>query len=84
MVIDMAHARWRKKLLESRKDGVLYQMIGLDESNSVNDILFMYRNGNWQFKVDMNKPSVDFTDVDEAARYIIGLGVERYDAEFGI
>jgi hypothetical protein len=82
MIVDMAHARWRKKLLESRKEG-LYQLLGLNDAGVV-DIMFKYRDGEWQFKTDLEAPSVNFSDVDEATSYIIGLGVETYDAEFGV
>jgi hypothetical protein len=83
MVLDMAHARWRKKLLESRKVGELYQMIGMNDEG-VKDIIFMYRDGQWQFRTDFNSPTVNFSDVDEATQYILSLGVEQYDSEFGI
>jgi hypothetical protein len=82
MVVDMSHVRWKKKLLDSRKPG-FYQMIGVNDHGVV-DIMLTYRDGEWQFKTDMSSPSVNFSDVDEATKYIIDLGVERYDAEFGI
>lgn len=82
MVVDLSHVRWKKKLLDSRKAG-FYQMIGINDHGVV-DIIFKFEDGEWQFKTDMSAPSVNFSDVDEATKYIIGLGVERYDAEFGI
>lgn len=83
MIVDLAHHRWLKKLLESRKEGELYQMLGMD-AQGVIDFYFVYRDGQWQFKVDLSKDPIKFDDVDKATEYIISLGVEEYDKEFGI
>ncbi|MBT2736596.1 hypothetical protein [Bacillus sp. ISL-7] len=83
MIVDLAHHRWRKRLLDSRKEGTVYQLLGLDE-HSVMDIFFSYKNGKWCFKPDLSKPVIEFDDVDKATEYIISLGVEEYDSQFGI
>jgi hypothetical protein len=83
MVVDMAHVRWRKKLLESRTPNKFYQMIGMNDVGVV-DILFTYKEGAWHFKTDMVLPPIIISDVDEAVKFLIDVGVERYDAEFGI
>jgi hypothetical protein len=83
MVISMGHSRWRKRLWESRKPGKLYQMIGMTDAGVV-DIMFMYKDGAWHFKTDMVLPPIIISDLDAAAQYLLDLGVERYDAEFGI
>lgn len=84
MVMDLAHARWRKKLLESRKENEIYYLIGLKQDGSADGVWFTYRNGQWEIKTDTNWEPKFFTDVDEATTYLISLGVEDYDREFGI
>lgn len=83
MVVSMEHERWKKKLLESRKDGEVYQLLGWGD-NGANDIYFVYRDNQWQFKPDLSKESVKYSDVNEATQYILSLGVDRYAREFEI
>lgn len=77
VIVELAQEKWREKLLKSRKPGIVYQLIVFNDKG-INDIFFTYKDG-WQIKADLQHPPAIFTDVDEAAEYLIALGVEEYD-----
>jgi hypothetical protein len=80
MVIGMSKIKWRKRLLDSRKSGVLYTLPGLDQFG-VLAIYFIYENGKWCFIPDYSKEAAEFEDVDEATDYLLALNVNEFEKE---
>ncbi|MFJ5713720.1 hypothetical protein [Neobacillus sp. NPDC093127] len=80
MICDLTHHKWRKKLLESRKKGVIYRINNNKEEDKC--ILMMYGDGIWQLGLGDSYNVEEFVNVDSATEYIITKGVDDYDIHF--
>ena len=80
MVIEMSKFKWRRRLLDSRKSGVLYTLPGLDQYG-VLAIYFIHVDGKWCFIPDFAKEAAQFEDVDEATDYLLALNVDEFEKE---